>query len=196
MTRWFTPWRKKTGEQSLESLMLSFAKSADRTILEALIERAGNDLYHYVLSQTDPALAADICQSSWLKVIEKRQYFRDSGSFKAWLFTIARNQMLDNLRHDSRWQSLNIDDETNSGATPADAPEQTILQQQAKARFNELFEALPFLQKEAYILQQEGFSLQQIAQITGEGSETIKTRLRYARQYFDSHLNTMQEEAL
>ena len=48
------------------------------------------------------------------------------------------------------------------------------------AQFNALLDALPFLQKEAFILQQEGFSLREVAKITGENSETIKSRLRYA----------------
>ena len=41
---------------------------------------------------------------------------------------------------------------------------------------------LPPLQREAFVLHVEGdMTVEEIAQITGVGSETAKTRLRYAR---------------
>ena len=44
------------------------------------------------------------------------------------------------------------------------------------------------MRRGAFILQQEGFSLTDISAITGENSETIKSRLRYARKFFKQHL--------
>jgi RNA polymerase sigma-70 factor, ECF subfamily len=44
-----------------------------------------------------------------------------------------------------------------------------------------LVESLPGVQREAFLLHEEGgLSLEQIAEVTGVGRETVKSRLRYA----------------
>jgi DNA-directed RNA polymerase specialized sigma24 family protein len=49
--------------------------------------------------------------------------------------------------------------------------------------------SLPFEQREAFCLQQEGFSLQDIASITHCPLETVKSRLRYAKDNIRKVLN-------
>lgn len=91
---------------SNESVMLRYAESGNKALLTKLYTACGDDLYHFVLTLSDPVLAQDICQKTWLKVMEKKHLFRDSGQFKAWLFTLARNQLIDELRQ--RKPMLNI----------------------------------------------------------------------------------------
>ena len=51
----------------------------------------------------------------------------------------------------------------------------------SNAARNAALESLPAAQREAFLLQQEaGLSLAEIAELTGAGAETIKSRLRYA----------------
>ena len=52
---------------------------------------------------------------------------------------------------------------------------------------------LSFVQREALTLQQEGFSLEDIVAITQSNPETIKTRLRYARQNLKQQLGGHHE---
>jgi len=42
-------------------------------------------------------------------------------------------------------------------------------------------DSLPAEQREAFILQQEGFTAREIAEITGVTKEAVKSRLRYAK---------------
>ena len=58
--------------KSNESLMLRYAQSGDRTLLTRLYDTCGNDLYHFVVTLSDQTLAKDICQKTWLKVIQKK----------------------------------------------------------------------------------------------------------------------------
>ena len=52
---------------------------------------------------------------------------------------------------------------------------------QQAARLLELLAALPAVQREAFLLQQEGgLSVEEIADATGVSRETAKSRLRYA----------------
>lgn len=47
---------------------------------------------------------------------------------------------------------------------------------------------LPGEQKDALLLQEQGFSITDIAAITGAGKETVKSRLRYARNQLRDRL--------
>lgn len=178
VARWLADWL--TDKTSPEDVMLRYADSGKPELLDHLVQCNGKDLYHFLLSQTDPQQAADLSQSTWLKVIEKRSRYQSNGSFKSWLFTLGRHQMIDQIRQSQRWQTIEWDDDLLIGNDLSEA----FNAKDELARFNALLDALPFLQKEAFMLQQEGFSLTEIARITGENSETIKSRLRYAKNSF------------
>lgn len=174
------------GKRSNESLMLRFAESGNNALLDKLYKACGNDLYHFVLTLSEPTLAKDICQKTWLKVIEKKHLYRDSGQFKAWLFTLARNQLMDDYRLNKAYT-----DELDS--LPDNTKNIEIIQQNKDIhqRFELALIALPFSQKEAFCLQQEGFSLEQIANMTHSTHETVKSRLRYAKDQLRHQLKAI-----
>lgn len=168
--------------KSNESLMLRYAGSGDSKLLTKLYDACGNDLYHFVLTLSDPTLAKDICQKTWLKVIEKKHLYGDSGQFKAWLFTLARNQLIDDIR---KVKNTTNDTDQIIGQQSASLEIDKI---EISDRFDQALTALPFEQREAFCLQQEGFSLQEIATITHSAPETIKSRLRYAKDNLRTQL--------
>lgn len=161
---------------SNESLMLRYAKSGDRALLTQLYDTCGNDLFHFVLTLSDPTLAKDICQKTWLKVIEKKHLYQHSGQFKAWLFTLARNQLIDEFRR----IKPNIND-TEQLIDPQHDNDVNLDNKEVEILFDKALVSLAFEQREAFCLQQEGFSLQDIASITHCPVETVKSRLRYAK---------------
>ncbi|WP_206099216.1 sigma-70 family RNA polymerase sigma factor [Rheinheimera mangrovi] len=171
------------------SLMQSYIQTDNPAYLALLIHRYGDDLYHFLLKQTDPALAADLSQQSWLKVMEQKQQFAGHSSFKTWLFAIGRHLLLDEYRKQQRWL-YEVNDEL---AAEDSSPEQVLEQQQKELQLQQLLLLLPLLQREALLLQLEGFSLQQIAQITVTEPETVKSRLRYARQALAKQLGGHDE---
>lgn len=161
--------------------MAKYASSKDAMILEQLYDSCANDLYHFLLSLSDPATAKDIAQKTWLKVIEKPHLYQHSGSFIGWLFTLARNALIDELRREKRWSEL-PQDEQLSAPTPVAADDDI------NSAFDRVLTSLPFEQREAFCLQQEGFGLQDIASITHSGIETVKSRIRYAKQTLRARL--------
>ncbi|WP_213999975.1 sigma-70 family RNA polymerase sigma factor [Arsukibacterium sp.] len=177
------PWFNRSS--CADELMQQFQQSGQLQWLEQLIMQCGDDLYHFLLRQADAELAADISQQCWLKVLENRQSYRAESRFKTWLFTLARNALVDELRKQQRWQLTEWQDGQIGG--PADSSHQDTLADQLaglqqQQRLAVGLAALPLLQREAILLQLEEFSLDDIAQITGELPETIKSRLRYARE--------------
>lgn len=177
-------------EESNESLMMKYVQSNNSKYLNVLLSRLSGDLYHYVLSQTDSNLAQDICQISWEKVIVRRLSYSDTGSFKSWLFQIARNSLIDELRRQQRWAFDEFYEEQHLVAEKPDPIELEDEQQ----RFDNAMNKLPFLQREAFILQQEGFRLREISKITGAEMETVKTRIRYAKSFLKAHLTSAVAE--
>jgi len=62
-----------------------------------------------------------------------------------------------------------------------DQPERRAENHELGARLKQAVAGLPPAQREAFLLQQEGgLSLAEIAELTGVGIETVKSRLRYA----------------
>lgn len=171
-------------ELSSEQLYSRYQLHNDISALEQLIAMHGNALYHFLLRQSDRALAEDISQQCWLKLVSSHAGFAGQSNFKTWLFSMARHQLIDELRRLNRWQWQELNDDT---VTVQCCPEQTLAARQHRLQFNELISLLPFAQREALMLQLEGFSLEEICQITAQGSETIKSRLRYARHFLQQH---------
>lgn len=171
---------------SSESLMLQYAKTGDKNTLALLYDTCGDDLYHFVLSLSDKTLAKDVCQITWLKVIEKKHLYNDSGKFKAWLFTLARNQLFDEYRKQK--------DTSSSCIELIKAPQQALdlTDKQNANSFDQALMNLPFEQREAFCLQQESFSLIDIAKITHSSHETVKSRLRYAKDNLRKQLNACE----
>jgi RNA polymerase sigma-70 factor (ECF subfamily) len=167
-----------------ENLMLRYAKTGDKALLTQLYETCGNDLYHFVMTLSEPTLAKDICQKTWLKVIEKKHLYQNSGQFKAWLFTLARNQLIDEYRT-TKLSTNNVEVISDKNINLS----QHRHEQNLNLCFDQALLALTFEQRETFCLQQEGFSLQDIATITHSGAETVKSRLRYAKENLRKHLS-------
>ena len=170
-----------------ESLMMRFCQTGSQTDLSRLFNYYGQDLYHYLVSLSNPEIAEDVSQKTWLKVIEKKHLYREQASLKAWLFTIAANTLRDEVRQSSRHISTELA-QFDTLLTTCSESHESILE-----RYNEALMQLPFKQRESFILQQEGFSLAQIAEITSDPQETIKTRLRYAKQHLKFKLGDDHE---
>lgn len=170
---------------SNEWLVVKFAQTRDKKLFEQLYDNCADDLYHFLSTQSDPHLAKDICQKTWLKVIEKPHLYQESGRFVAWLFSIGRNALIDEFRKTNRFAALPENADEFGFATH---PESSINYHAERSlesvsdAFDYALMALPFEQREAFCLQQDGFGLNDIAIITHCGVETAKSRIRYAKQ--------------
>ncbi len=159
-----------------DELMVRYATQGDAETLAQLYDQCADTLYYYLLVLTEPDHAADIAQKTWLKVIEQRHAYRSQNKFEAWLFTLGRHILLDEIRKNRKVEINNV------LVADYEQPADTHVVLSDAVDFHSALKQLPFAQREAFSLQQEGFSLVQIAHICHTPVETIKTRLRYARQ--------------
>jgi RNA polymerase sigma-70 factor (ECF subfamily) len=164
-------------ERSDEALMYAYAKG-DMAAFEHLYARYRGPLYRYILSRVgDSVTANDLYQGSWEKLIRARKSWRATAPFKAWLFRIAHNHLVDHLRRARPMADVAMD--SLVAADPG--PQEQLLADHRQAALAAAIESLPEEQKEALLLKLEaGLDLQTIADVTGVGRETAKSRLRYA----------------
>ena len=143
-----------------------------------LYERHRTALYRYVLRLAgDPATANDLYQGCWEKIIKSRSRYRVSTPFRAWLYRIAHNHVMDHFRR----QKPHSDEDPDSLITGQALPDDQLNQEKRKKDLISAINALPPEQKDTLLLKLEsGLDLQTIAEVTGVNPETTKSRLRYA----------------
>jgi len=167
--------------RSDDDLMLAYGRD-DAAAFDQLYARYREPLYRYLVHATGQrAVADDLYQDVWSRIITSRATFKRDAGFKRWAFRIAHNRLIDHWRAQ---KPTDADSETTLGRL-ADDPSRRPDAEQARGeqadRLRSALMALPRDQREAFVLQQEaGLSLAEIADHEGVGRETIKSRLRYA----------------
>lgn len=164
-------------EEADEGLMSRYA-AGDARAFEALYDRWRGPLYRYFLRHVSTdGTAADLYQGCWEKVINARTRYRPEIPFRAWLFRVAHNHLVDHYRKGK--PEIPLDAEPVAASD--DAPEQRMEEDQRTRRLRAAVAALPEEQRDAVLLKLEGgLALDDIASAMGVGRETAKSRLRYA----------------
>jgi RNA polymerase sigma-70 factor (ECF subfamily) len=170
-----------------EALMLAYA-AGDVAAFETLYARHKGGVYRYFLrSVREGGLADELFQDVWSNLIKARANYAVEAKFSTWLYRLAHNRLIDHYRRAQvvQFVALEAEDDTDGpGLMPASdtpGPEAQAASRQAAAQLRRLVQALPPVQREAFLLQAEGgLSLEAIAEATGTGRETVKSRLRYA----------------
>ncbi|WP_337840800.1 sigma-70 family RNA polymerase sigma factor [Rheinheimera sp.] len=181
--------RTAEARDSCAELELHRATQRGSQDVATLVRLHGQPLYYFLLRQCPADLAADICQQSWLRVMEACHQFEGQSSFKTWLFSIARHLLQDEIRRRQRWRWFHEPVEPEA----AEQPELELQLAQEQQRFRRAMAGLPRVQREALLLQLEGFSLMAISDICQVGQETIKSRLRYAKAAMAQQLGVDHE---
>jgi len=159
-----------------EELMIAY-RDGDAGAFETLYARHRGALYRFVLrSLKDRAVAEELFQEAWIRVIEARERYAPSARFTTWLYTVAHNLLVDHWRR----KGLVLVDSSEEPAS-GDDPARRVEARETAARFLQALEALPPVQREAFLLYEEaGLSVAEIAAATGTNEEAAKSRLRYA----------------
>ncbi|HEY1461660.1 MAG TPA: RNA polymerase sigma factor [Casimicrobiaceae bacterium] len=183
-----------------EDLMLAYA-AGDAAAFDALYARHKGGVYRYFLRQCrHGGIADELFQDVWMNLIRARATYAPTAKFTTWLYRLAHNRLIDHFRASGVVQLVSADDEEHA-QTIADVPGASDEEPHRRAEARELglrikvvVKALPAAQREAFLLQHEGgLSLAEIAELTGAGVETVKSRLRYAMNKLRSDLSDLVE---
>jgi RNA polymerase sigma-70 factor (ECF subfamily) len=175
-----------------EALMLAYGRG-DVRAFEALYARHKAGTYRYFLRHTngDSAVADELHQDLWMRVIDARERYEVRASFATWLYTLARHRLVDHWRSRGGAVSFaSLDDDgvleqaEESAAVAGDGggnPMYVSIDAEVRERLLAALAGIPPLQRDAFLLHIEGgLSLDAIASLTSTSGETVKSRLRYA----------------
>ncbi|MEZ5540966.1 MAG: sigma-70 family RNA polymerase sigma factor [Pseudomonadota bacterium] len=166
-----------------EDLMLRYGRG-DLEAFHSLYNRHRAGLYRYFLRQTGRGMAEELFQDVWARVIQARRRYRPHAAFRTWLYTLARNRLVDYWRAQGRapdMDALSEPDALPDARQPAPGPLQLADLRDCIEHLLAQVAALPDAQRETFLLRHEaGLSLAQIAEAMKTGTETARSRLRYA----------------
>ena len=169
-------------DASDESLMLAYA-TGDAAAFEQLYARHRGRLYRYLLRQLrDNALADELFQDVWQRVIAARGGWKPDAGFATWLYTIAHHRLGDHWRGLRHRRAAPADaDERMARVADPDTPERVLSEFERRRQLQLALDELPEEQREVLLLRlEQELTLEEIGEVTGVGRETVKSRLRYA----------------
>ncbi len=170
-----------------EDLLLAL-RGGDADSLGVLVLRWEGPLYRFVSRLVDrPDDARDVCQETFLRILDKAEAFRDGARFSTWMYQIALNLCRDQSRKKRRWGRLILTDRPPDVETPREhaAPETVatspvVAYEHAERRgaVRAALTALPREQREVLLLKEyEGLKFREIADVLGVAESTVKSRM-------------------
>ena len=169
-----------------EALMLRYCHG-DAAAFDTLYARHRAGLFRFIVRQCKArSHGEEIFQDVWMKLIEARGRYQVDAKFRTYLYTLARNRLIDYYRRAGRADLVLVEavDTDNLPETVASRVDEPQVRHEAKmqgAAILTLLQELPTAQREAFLLYEEsGLSVEEIAVATGTTFEAAKSRLRYA----------------
>jgi RNA polymerase sigma-70 factor (ECF subfamily) len=194
-------------EATDEELMIRFQRG-DRPSFALLVRRHKTPLYNFALRQLGSApTAEEVVQDAFVRVVQSAADFKHAARFSTWLYTIARNLCVDQMRKRAlrRHPSLDEPERTADGDGPslgertADAQanvERAAVSGEIRERVLAAVDALPVEQREVFLMREVGsLPFKDIAEIVGVPENTVKSRMRYALERLQAALSEFEEYA-
>lgn len=158
-------------------LMEAFTANKSRELFSTIYQRNHKELFRFTTWLSgDTELARDITQNVFLKVFTKPQLFDSSKPLKVWLFSIAKNQWKNEVRHRSVRQNhaesiaLNVPSEVDN-----------LDQTKNKKALQIALNTLSFEHKEVVLLKySNNLTIEEISAYLDCSEGTVKSRLFYA----------------
>jgi RNA polymerase sigma-70 factor, ECF subfamily len=162
-----------------ERLLVLRCQTGDESALGELIGRFTPRLAYFVHTLVaDAHRTDDILQETWIDVVRQLPKLQDTGAFAAWLYRIARGKV--DLHFRRNGAVVRASEELDDVAAPADDVEFAA---EDAARVHAALDRLPIEQREVLVLRfLDGLSYEQIAEIVGRPTGTVRSRIHYGKQ--------------
>lgn len=165
--------------------------------LNALMDRHGERLFHYLLRQLNNETdAADLAQETFVRVYHHRARFDPGQRFATWLYAIATNLLRDRFRWHKRHPQVSLDAEPDGAGASVDtlpdgsasASERLVAEERA-VEVRAAIESLPEELRTPLILSEyEGLSHAEIGAVLACSAKAVETRLYRARNHLRKRL--------
>jgi len=161
------------------------ARALDARAFDAIFRECAPDVHAYVISLLgDRAAAEDVTALAFERLYRSRTRLdRRRGTPRAWLFSIARNAALDELRRRGRRPHYQLDDERSGQLDASDASDvgDALEHMERRATVRAALAALPLREREVVLLKFHGqLSNAELARALGISESNAGTRLHRA----------------
>jgi RNA polymerase sigma-70 factor (family 1) len=178
---------------SNERLLLHQIAEGDEKAFAIIVRRYWNNIYAQALAYVKSSHhAQDIVQEVFIKVWEKRETLLQVERFDSFLFIIARNHIISELRkkiaHPLEPDAVDVYKEERG------IPDQELSFKQLQQHLKTAIELLPQQQKTAFLLSRdEGLSYEAIAVQMNLSKETVKKHIGRSLNFLRTYMRTKAE---
>jgi RNA polymerase sigma-70 factor (ECF subfamily) len=189
-----------------EDFSLDALRSGDKSEIAALVELLMDPIYRLALRMTgDEQDAEDVTQETFIKVIKALPGFEGRSQLSTWIYRIAMNESLMNLR---RRKPIGSTVEIDAGADDEDSteieiidwatqPETELLTAEGKTELDLAIARLPENLRSVFTLRDlQGLSIEATSEVLGISIPNVKTRLLRARLKLRQDLSIYHRERL
>ena len=191
--------RIQTSEMS-DGILAQQSIAGDQRAFEILVQRYSTPLFNFICRFLgDYDQACDILQQVFLQLYISLPNLRTGDPLKAWLFQVARNRCLDELRrkhaiHFSELEPVSDDDEMSPLATMPDTdplPEELAERRDLQQCLQKAIQTLPPKFRSVVLLRYAGqLSFSEIGQALKMPEATAKTYFQRAKPLLRAALTT------
>jgi RNA polymerase sigma-70 factor (ECF subfamily) len=182
-----------------DAALMKRVTQGDQRAFEDLVEKYKQPVFNFIYRTVpDAAEAEDLAQAVFVQVYKSAARYRVEAKFTTWLFTIARNLCLNELRRRSRHPADSLD----AAGEPDDegvarqfkdvrnvgAPDR-LVRDELVAKVTEALKDLPENQRTAILLYQEQEkSYEEIGEVLGTSLSATKSLIHRARETLKQRL--------
>ncbi len=181
--------------------LISRFQAGDENAYVELVNRFKDKLTNFVYYfLKDEELSEDIVQDTFIKLYEKKNYYRPVAKFSTWIYTIARNLANTELRKKNRAKIMYLSqikyDNKNHELRSKDQSLISMIENEYLLdELNSAIDRLPDNYKTAIILRDiQGLNYEEISKIVGVPLGTIKSRINRARLQLQEDLKIFKKE--
>ncbi len=165
-----------------DEALMQAVQGGDLEAFQVLYARHHRAVFGFLVrSLADRHAAEDLLQEAFLRVFVRREAYRPTAAFRTWLFTIARNLLIDRFRQVRGNPEANDPDALLTVAAPDALPLEGAEGRELAERLEAAIGQLPRSQREILLLSRfAGLDHQEIAQVTGASPEAVRVGLHRA----------------
>ncbi|MFC1712452.1 RNA polymerase sigma factor [Candidatus Poribacteria bacterium] len=171
--------------------LVRLCQDGDMTAFEQLFHRHQDRVYSVAIRMmNNPEDALDMTQEIFLRAYQKISKFKFTSAFSTWLYRLATNLCIDELRKRKRSANTTPLEEAIS-QSDGNTPEDDAISKDREKRIWQAINSLKEKERAIIVLRDiEGLSYKEIAEVFGCSLGRVKSRIHEARQKLKDILET------
>jgi RNA polymerase sigma-70 factor, ECF subfamily len=177
-------------DRDIIEAVIDRCRRGDPDAFRALFEAYKDRVYSIALRYSgNPAVAMDIAQDTFVKLLSRIGDYRSEASFDSWLYRLVVNSCIDDQRRGRRMAPF-LDGLLDAVCAPVESVLHTLLRAETEKRIQDVVAKLAPEHRIVIVLRYtEGLSYDEIASIVGCSPGTVASRLNRAHKILERRLS-------